>query len=183
MSDLTQYRFLLTALLLGVVSTAVADEGGFKTVYGPRNVFLDDGSKALLASRGEEGVRLTLLGLKSASGTMEFQMAHANLCAGFLLIDRPEEALMHCNKVLEKDSGHWRTYNNRALVYMRLKRYDEAEADIRQGQSLRPDSTNLKIVKGMYLDETQPVNESIEMDERRRAGKETSAVLDGDEAD
>ncbi len=163
-------HFLFTALSLAVIPAAMADDG-FKTVYGPRNVFLDDGSKALLFNRGEEGVRLTLLGLKSASGTSEFQMAHANLCAGYLLIDQPEEALKHCNIVLEKDDKHWRTYNNRALVYMRLKRYDEAEADIRFGQALRPDSTNLKIVKGMYLDETRPVNENIELDDRRHTRK------------
>jgi tetratricopeptide (TPR) repeat protein len=165
-------RTLLTALLLLSAPAAMADDT--KTVLGPRNVFLDNGAKALMANRGEEGVRLTLKGLEIASGTAEFKMAHSNLCAGFLLIDRPEEALKHCNKVLEKDVKHWRTYNNRALVYMRLKRFEEAETDIRYGQALRPDSRNLKIVKGMYLDETQPVQENIELDERRSAGKQAN---------
>ncbi len=182
MGSLSLRRFLCAALLLGLSMSGLADDG-FKTVYGPRNLFLDDGAKALMFEQADEGVRLTLLGLKSASGRAEFQMAHANLCAGYLLKNEPENALKHCNAVLQEDEKHWRTYNNRALVYMRLKRYDDAEADIRRGQALRPDSTNLKIVKGMYLDVTQPVTENIELDERRSAGNENGAELDTDEAE
>jgi hypothetical protein len=51
---------------------------------------------------------------------------------------------------------------------MRLERFAEAEEDIRKGQALRPNSKKLKIVKGMYLDETQPVTPKIEVDERRK---------------
>ena len=51
---------------------------------------------------------------------------------------------------------------------MRLERFAESEEDIRKGQALRPNSEKLKIVKGMYLDETQPVTAKIEVDERRK---------------
>jgi regulator of sirC expression with transglutaminase-like and TPR domain len=173
------HRTLLPALLLLAAAPGViADE--VKTVIGPSNLFLADGAQALLANRGEEGVELTLQGLKTASGSAEFKMAHSNLCAGYLLIDKPLDALRHCNEVLAKDPNHWRTYNNRALVYMRLERYDEADADIRKGQVLRPDSEKLKIVKGMYLDETQPVRETIELDERRDTTDEAAAEADRD---
>ena len=157
---------LTAALLLTVAPAAPAQEA--KTVIGPRNVHLSDGANALMANDGEEGVRLTLLGLKTASSAREKKIAHSNLCAGYLLINRPEVALEHCNWVIEKDERHWRTYNNRALVYMRLERFAEAEEDIRKGQALRPSSEKLKIVKGMYLDETQPVREKIVVDERRK---------------
>lgn len=170
-------RILLTALLLmAAASSAAAD--AVKTVIGPSNLFLADGAQALLLNRGEEGVELTLQGLKTASGSAEFKMAHSNLCAGYLLIDKPLDALRHCNEVLATDPNHWRTYNNRALVYMRLERYDEADADIRKGQSLRPGSRKLKIVKGMYLDETQPVRETIELDERRETADTAAAGAD-----
>lgn len=158
---------LTTAALLLSTHAVMSEES--KTVLGPENVFLYDGANALKARNGEEGVRLTLLGLQAARSAREEKIAHSNLCAGFLLINQPETALEHCDWVIERDAGHWRTYNNRALVYMRLKRFDEAEEDIRRGQALRPNSEKLKIVKGMYLDETQPVKPKIELDERRTA--------------
>jgi len=91
-----------------------------------------------------------------------------------LLVNQPEKALEHCDWVIDRDAMHWRTYNNRALVYLRLERFDEADEDIQMGQSLRPGSRNLKIVKGMYLDETRPVTPNIEIDERR-AGDDDAA--------
>lgn len=158
---------LLVTLLLAT-SPAMSNEES-KTVLGPSNMNLYDGANALKAGNGEDGVRLTLLGLQFASGPREEKIAHANLCAGYVLVNQPQSALEHCNWVLDKDPVHWRTYNNRALAYLRLERFDEAEEDIQKGQALRPGSENLKIIKGMYLDETQPVTAKIEVDERRNA--------------
>lgn len=163
---------ILPVTLLLAATPAISDEHS-KTVLGPDNVYLYDGSNALAAGNGEDGVRLTLLGLQTAKGFREEKIGHSNLCAGFLLIDEPTTALEHCNWVIERDAMHWRTYNNRALVYLRLERFDEAEEDIRKGQAIRPGSEKLKIVKGMYLDETRPVTEKIEVDERRTAGDDT----------
>ena len=138
-----------------------------KTVLGPSNLYLYEGSHELSAQNGKEGVRLTLLGLRVAAGPREEKIAHANLCAGFMMLEQAETALQHCNWVLERYPDHWQTYNNRALVYLTLKRYDESEADIRMGQSLNPRAEKLKELKGMYLDEVQPVTEKISMDDRR----------------
>jgi len=147
--------------------SASSEEVGSKTVIGPSNAYLFDGANALLAGDAEEGVRLTLRGLEFAHGRREEKAAHANLCAGFLMSGQPETALVHCNWVLEVDEFHWRTYNNRALVYLTLERFDESEADIRRGQELRPKSETLKEVKGMYLDVVEPVDEKITIDDRR----------------
>lgn len=163
--DYWQTIFVVT--LLSVSQAAFPQEA--KTVIGPRNINLSDGAQALMAGDGEEGVRLTLLGLEAAHGTREAKAGHANLCAGYLLIDKPLEALEHCDWVLERDSTHWKTYNNRALVNMRLGRLEESEEDIRKGQALNPGSTTLKIVKGMYRDKTEPVTPHIEIDDRRDA--------------
>lgn len=175
------FHLILVGLSLAAMQSVLADEN--KTVMGPSNIFLYDGANALMAGDGESGVRLTLQGLEHAQGLREKRIGHSNLCAGFLLINEPEQALEHCNWVLQRDSKHWRTYNNRALVYMRLERYTEAEEDIRKGQELRPNSRKLKIVKGMYLDETQPVTPNVEVDDRRDTTEKIGNASDADSGD
>lgn len=160
--------FIMTLLVACLLASYAANSNEeSKTVIGPENIYLSDGAKALMAGDGEKGVRLTLLALRTATGTLQKKNAHSNLCAGYLLLNQLETALEHCNWVLDLDPMHWRTYNNRALVYMRLERFEEAEEDIRKGQAIRPGSEKLKSVKGMYLDETQPVTTNIEVDDRR----------------
>jgi tetratricopeptide (TPR) repeat protein len=159
---------LLAISIFAAVQVYADDEAESKTVIGPRNVYLYDGANALMAGNPAEGVTLTLKGLEFAHGLRERKIAHANLCAGFLLLGQAETALEHCDWVLERDPYHWRSYNNRALVYLRLERLEEAEADIKRGQELNPRSEKLKEVKGMYLDEVDPVVEEITIDDRRK---------------
>jgi tetratricopeptide (TPR) repeat protein len=162
---------VLVALLLTGPQPGAQESS--KTVVGPRNIYLADGADALLAGDGERGVRLTLQALEFAHGSRETKFAHANLCAGYAMIDKPLTALEHCNWVIEHDPNYWRAYNNRAIVYLKLGRYEESEADIARGQALRPGSEKLKTVKGMLLDETDPVTETIEIDERRRTADDS----------
>lgn len=165
---MSKYFALLAAILFAAVRVSANDgEVGSKTVIGPSNLYLFDGAKALIAGNAEEGVKLTLRGLEFAHGQREVKNAHANLCAGFLLLGQAETALIHCDWVLEVDEYHWRSYNNRALVYLDLERFEESEADIIRGQELRPRSETLKEVKGLYLDEVEPVDERITIDDRR----------------
>jgi tetratricopeptide (TPR) repeat protein len=170
------YRVFALATLL-LIGPQLAAQETAKTVIGPRNVYLADGADALIAGDAERGVRLTLQALDFAHGSRETKFAHANLCAGYAMLDKPLTALEHCNWVLERDPNYWRAYNNRAIVYLKLGRYEESEADVARGQALQPGSNNLKIVKGMLLDETHPVTEQVEIDERR------SSMDDGEDSD
>ena len=164
---MAKHLILLAIAMLAAMQVYASDAAQAKTVIGPSNIYLYDGANALIAGDPVEGVQLTLKGLELAHGMHEQKIGHANLCAGFLLLDQAETALEHCDWVLERDPRHWRSYNNRALVYLRLQRFDESEADIRKGQELNPRSEKLKEVKGMYLDEVQPVDEEITIDDRR----------------
>ena len=169
------WLFILLALVLLAWSQVAAGEGN-RTTIGPRNPLLAEGAEALNAGDVEEGVRLSLRGLKMAQGSRELKSAHSNLCAGYLLLDKPLTALVHCDEAIAIDPEFWRAYNNRALVYLRLDRFEESEADIAKGQALRPSSVKLKETRELLLDETDPVVESIEVDERRSA-------VNGDEDD
>ena len=143
------------------------DSAQAKTVIGPTNPDLAAGAQALRLGKAEEGIRLTRLGLAVAHGQRERQAALANLCAGYVLLEQYDTALTYCDSALEENERNWRAYNNRALAYVKLKRFVEAEADIARGQELQPNAWSLKVVKGMLLDETQPVAPNIVIDDRQ----------------
>lgn|GEM_PF-793741 len=172
---LTAARTALLVVALAAAGIVLGDEQT-KTVLGPDNRDLYEGANALMAGDGEEGVRLTLRGLETATNFKQLKTAHANLCAGFVLLRQASAALPHCDWVIERDPENWRTYNNRALAYLALDRYEEAAADIERGLEIRPGSANLKTVKGMHLDATQPVTPNVEIDDRRDAMDDADAV-------
>jgi len=138
-----------------------------KVVIGPRNLDLSEGAQELLAGNAAEGVELTLRGLKVAQGKREKEAALSNLCAGYIMIDRLDSALMYCNMLLMSNDRHWRGYNNRALIYVMRKEYEKAEKDLAMGQEINPNARTLKEVKGMFLDATRPVSPNIIIDDRK----------------
>jgi tetratricopeptide (TPR) repeat protein len=162
-----KYLALLAITMVAAAPAYAQEKAESKSVIGPSNIYLYDGANALMAGDANEGVKLTAKGLELAHGLREEKIGHANLCAGFMMLSQPETALVHCNWVLERDPYHWRSYNNRALVYLHLERFEESDADIKRGQEINPRSEKLKEVKGMYLDEVKPVAEKITIDDRR----------------
>ena len=167
--QLTRLVPLVLFLSAAAVAQATGDEDGqARTVIGPSNIDLADGADALRAGDAAEGVRLTERGLRSASSQRDRIAGYSNLCAGLIMLDRHEEALDSCSTAIAIDDRHWRSYSNRALAYLMLKRYNEAERDIRRGEELNPHSRTLKIVKSMYLDAVDPVAPSIIIDDRRQ---------------
>ena len=98
---------------------------------------------ALERGRFEEGVRLTLAGLEQPTSTRDQAAGHSNVCAGYAALKRWKEALEHCNRALELDRGNWRTYNNRAAVFVGLKLYDLAMTDVNAGLEIAPNSSTL----------------------------------------
>ena len=139
-----------------------------RTVIGPRNPELAAGADALLAGDAEEGVRLTLLGLKGSASLRDRKTGMSNLCAGYVLLDDLDKALEYCNRVLELDDRHWKAYSNRALVFVRMKRYDEAEADLQRGEAIAPNARTLRAVRAMLLDAVEPVAPNVVIDDRRQ---------------
>ncbi len=163
-------RLLLLLLLLGVTAQAIPQaDTPAKTVLGPSNADLADGAAALRAGDAEEGVRLTRRGLKSGIGGRDRVAGYSNLCAGLIMLERLDEALEACNRALDLDDRHWRSYSNRALAYIKLQRYSEAELDISTVEELNPHARTLKELRAMYRDAVDPVSPSVIIDDRREA--------------
>ena len=141
------FATMIAALLLAP-ARANADEllnsAQSATVIGPTNPLLTAGTDALEMGRYEEGVRLTLAGLEQPASLRDLAAGHSNVCAGLAALKRFEEALGHCNKALELDRTNWRTYNNRAAVFVGLKQYELAMTDVNAGLEIAPQSGTLQ---------------------------------------
>lgn len=164
MSRFAAFAYIVIAAM-SILPASWAEES--KVVIGPRNPDLTEGAQELLAGNAEDGVELTLRGLAVAQGKREKESALSNLCAGYIMIDDLDSALMYCNMLLTANERHWRGRNNRALIYVMRAEYDKAEKDITIAQEINPNARTVKVVTGMLLDKTHPVESNIIIDNRK----------------
>jgi len=158
---------LAVLLLLTNASIAGGQSGEGNVVVGPtKNAKLQDGANALSASNVEKGIELTLAGLREARTPRERRTGLSNLCAGYLMLEQLDQALQYCNDALELSDKSWRVYNNRALIYVLQRRFDEAEADLAKCDELHPRSGTTKMVRQMLLHAKHPVTPVITVDDR-----------------
>jgi tetratricopeptide (TPR) repeat protein len=134
------------------------------TVIGSTNPLLSEGSQLLERGRFEEGVRITLAGLEQPTTSRDQAAGHSNVCAGYAALKRWKEALEHCNRALELDRGNWRTYNNRAAVFVGLKQYDLAMTDVNAGLEIAPNSSILRKSREVVIQH----NNAATRDRRRK---------------
>jgi tetratricopeptide (TPR) repeat protein len=143
-----------------------------KTVLGVRNLPLRHGAELLLAGKYEKGVELTHEGLEQAFGFREEEAALSNLCAGYLQLGKYDTALQYCELLLARNDKSWRAYNNRALIYIKTKQWDKAEADLIKGEELNEGAYTMKVARSIYMDALYPVDPEIEIDDRETKGRE-----------
>jgi len=136
-------------------------------VIGSANPDISDGARMLLAGRNEEGIRLTLKGLKAAQGKREEEIALSNLCAGYTNLGDYDTALRYCDILLQRDDKMWRAYNSKALIYIYTKQYEKAEQELIKGEAINAGARSMKIARALYLDATNPVTPEIEVDDRK----------------
>ena len=160
---------MISVLCLLCLSLA-ATEPQSRTVVGSTNLELQQGADALLAEDAAEGVRLTLIGLRHASSKRERVVGLSNLCAGYVMLENFDTAFDYCERALEENDEHWRTYSNRAVAYIKTGRFEEAEQDLQKAEALSPTSRTVKVVRAMLLNETNPVEPLIVIDDRRQPG-------------
>ena len=141
-------RFRLPALvLLFLLSPGLqaGEEAVAKTVLGP-NPDLADGSKAMMAGDFEEGIRLTLRGLRYAGSGRNRAGAYSNLCAGYAKTRQYETAIEYCDRALELRPDNWQAYHNRAYVLLGQGNVKEAIRDAEAGLEIAPEAAVLKQV-------------------------------------
>jgi len=147
MSTLLRKRLFALGFLIWAAGECAAradDYVGSKTVIGTPDSLLGDGAAALQAGHIEEGVRLTLEGLKTAVNDEETAAGHSNACAGYVLLKQWAEALAQCNAALALNASNWRAYNNRAAVYIGQGLYDLGQRDLEAGLALAPGAATLR---------------------------------------
>jgi tetratricopeptide (TPR) repeat protein len=161
---------LLLVVVSPVLVARLADGQQAKTVIGPYNAELSAGAEALLAGDAERGIRLTLEGLQRETRSYDRRTGLSNLCAGYILLDDLETALDYCSRVLEETDRHWRAYSNRALIFVKLGRYADAEADLERAEAIAPKARPVRSVRSMLQDATDPVAPIVIIDDRREPG-------------
>jgi tetratricopeptide (TPR) repeat protein len=82
------------------------------------NEDLADGARALQMGDFEEGIRLTIAGLKVETSPRDRASGLSNLCAGYTAAKQYAEAIDSCSQSLRIDAENWQAYNNRALAYL-----------------------------------------------------------------
>lgn len=138
-----------------------------KTVIGPANPDLAAGAEALLAGDAERAVALTLAGLKLETRARDRVAGLSNLCAGYIMLERHQTAIQYCELALEENDRHWRAISNRALALLMLDRYGEADEALQRAEAIAPNARNVKTVRAMLRDKTDPVAPSVIIDDRR----------------
>ena len=172
-SILSIHSLFRSLLFLGLcLASVTAASQQSATVLGPTNPDLYHGANALIAGDGDEGVRLTLLGLERASDSRERSTAKSNLCAGYVMLGQLESALKYCNEAIAENDNLWRAYSNRALVFLKLGQLEDAEQDLQKAEELAAHARTVKAVRSMLLDATNPVTPEVIIDERRQPADE-----------
>ncbi len=131
------------ALLSGPASHA---DNGASTIVGV-NPRLSEGAYALEFGNYNEGVRLTLEGLRASVRPSDRVGALSNLCAGYVGLQDYEAALRYCNRALRMDEKNWHAYNNRSLAYLGLGDTAAAQRDLERGLEINPGARTLKEVE------------------------------------
>ncbi len=159
------------ALIVAVSLASICWAEEPKISIGSENPHLSRGARALLGDRHEEGIRLTLLGLKNANNKKEEEIALSNLCAGYTNLGDYQSALKYCDMLLKRNDKLWRVYNSKALIYIYTKQYDKAEEQLIKGEALNSNAHSMKIARALFLDATQPVAPEIEVDDTQKVNR------------
>lgn len=164
---------ITSVLALFVMMLQVTEQKpGSDTVLGPQNPELYEGAELIKAGNLAQdpqlvrrGIELTQIGLKYARGSRDENAGLSNLCAAFIIIKEYDRALSYCDLAIERDSGNWHAFSNRALAYIFKKDFAAAERDLQRGLEIAPNSRILEKVRVLLINEIDPVEPQVVIDD------------------
>jgi tetratricopeptide (TPR) repeat protein len=159
----------LLVILIALASSADPPAADARILWGHAppsgNPLIRRGAQALEEGRIAEGISLTQAGLDRAPSPRAAAVGFANLCAGYAMLKRWNEALPHCNRAIALDPEDWKPYNNRAAIFVARGELERAVADVKRALEIAPDSPTV-------LKSAEVVRESKRMQrERQRTAK------------
>ena len=169
-------RWSILAIATAFLCMPPAQGQEHKIVVGPNNFDLMDGASALLEGDAEKGVELTLAGLQHSWSRKERVTGLSNLCGGYIMLERFDDALTQCDAALAEDPDYWRARTNRALVYILVGRYGEAERDLSLVEERAPQARTVIAVRELLRDRVNPVEPIIIIDDRRDPGIDDDTI-------
>ncbi|MCY4166234.1 MAG: hypothetical protein OXF03_08865 [Gammaproteobacteria bacterium] len=144
------FRTLLFGSVLLSASPAWPQGTHAQSVFGA-DPNLSDGAMALRLGDYDEGIRLTLVGLRSPVGRAHSMKtrsaAHSNLCAGYMMASQLRIAREHCDEALRIMRRNWRAYSNRAVLFVLTGQLKRAADDVERGKRINPNSRRLAEVE------------------------------------
>lgn len=110
--------------------------------------YLSAGEAAIRAGRYDDGIRLTLLGLKHDSPSIPNRAAGlANLCAAHVAKEEPDPAIAYCTESLGLNSRNWRAFSNRAHAYVLKDMFAEAKFDNDAAAAIAPNADHVRMIR------------------------------------
>jgi tetratricopeptide (TPR) repeat protein len=139
-----------TCLVASVCSAQQANQpADSRTVLGGVNEYLIAGAEAIRSGQYDDGIRLTALGLKTATKMTDRAAALSNLCAAHAAKKEVDAAIAYCTESIAINENNWRAYSNRSYAYY-LKGMDaEAHADLETAASISPNARQIETIRGM----------------------------------
>ena len=92
------------------------------------------------------------------------------------MLERFDDALTQCDAALAEDPDYWRARTNRALVYILVGRYGEAERDLSLVEERAPQARTVIAVRELLRDRVNPVEPIIIIDDRRDPGIDDDTI-------
>lgn len=158
---LRAFSACLAGALWCLPQAAAAENTASQSVFGA-DPNLSEGALALRLGDYEEGIRLTLKGLRSPAGSAHSirtrSSAHNNLCAGYTMARKYREALRHCGEALRLKKNNWQAHSNRAVIHALTGNFRKAAEDIEKGKRINPDAKRLREAED-FLDRRKAARE------------------------
>jgi tetratricopeptide (TPR) repeat protein len=144
-------RVLTIALVASLLSPPCRGdpESSAATVTLGVDEYLLAGADAIRGGQFDDGIRLTLIGLKRGPNARNRAAGLANLCSAYISKNEPDNAIPYCNESLTLNDANWRVFSARSQAYLIKGMYAEAAKDNEAAAALAPNAAHVRMIRSM----------------------------------